>query len=86
MTVAYSMFKYAEKVGRKSLTVSEFYNDAQQEGIYRQFGISKDTLERKLRSIQEEQNHVLSVELNMGLDNIILREDLNSIDILKMML
>lgn len=86
VTVAYSMFKYAEKVGRKSLTVSEFYNDAQQEGIYRQFGISKDTLERKLRSIQEEQNHVLSVELNMGLDNIILREDLNSIDILKMML
>lgn len=86
VAVAYSMFKYAEKVGRKSLTVSEFYNEAQQDGIYRQFGLSKDTLERKLRSIQEEQNHVLSVELNMGLDNIILREDLNSTDILKMML
>ncbi|MCQ2340466.1 MAG: DUF4007 family protein [Paludibacteraceae bacterium] len=86
VAVAYSMFKYAEKVGRKSLTVSEFYNEAQQDGIYRQFGLSKETLERKLRSIQEEQNHVLSVELNMGLDNIILREDLNSTDILKMML
>lgn len=86
VAVAYSIYKYAEKSGRKSLTISEFYNDVQQDGIYRQFGIGKETLARKLRSIQEEQNHVLSVELNMGLDNIILREDLNSTDILKMML
>ena len=86
VAVAYSMFKYAEKIGRKSLTVSEFYSNTQQDGIYRQFGISKDTLERKLRSLQEESNHVLTVELNMGLDNIILREDLTSSDIIKMML
>ena len=68
------------------LTVSEFYDENQKEGIYRQFGIGKDILERLLLSLQEESNHVLRVELNMGLDNIILRDDLKSIDILKMML
>ena len=86
VAVAYSMFKYAEEIGRKSLTIREFYEDSQKNGIYRQFGISKETLERKLRSIQEESNHVLTVELNMGLDNIILRDDLTSTDIIKMML
>lgn len=84
--VAYSLYRYAESVGRWSLTVSEFYNENQREGIYRQFGIERDVLERKLRSLQEEGNHVLSVELAMGLDNILLRQDLNSLDILKMLL
>lgn len=83
---AYSLFRYAERQKRYSLTVSEFYNENQKEGIYRQFGISKDVFERLLLSLQEENNHVLRAELNMGLDNIILREDLTSIDILKMML
>lgn len=84
--VAYSLYRYAERQKRNSLTVSEFYDENQREGIYRQFGISKDTFERLLLSLQEESNHVLRVELNMGLDNIILREDLKPIDILKMML
>lgn len=84
--VAYSLFRYAERQKRYSLTVSEFYDENQKEGIYRQFGINKDTFERLLLSLQEESNHVLRAELNMGLDNIILRDDLKSIDILKMML
>ena len=46
----------------------------------------KEDLERMLLSLQEDSNHVLRAELNMGLDNIILREDLTSIDILKLML
>ena len=86
VAVAYSLFRYAERHNRYTLTVSEFYDDNQTEGIYRQFGIDKDTLERLLLSIQEESNHVLRVELNMGLDNIILRDDLKSIDILNLML
>ena len=84
--VAYSLFRYAERQKRYSLTVSEFYDENQKEGIYRQFGITQDTFKRLLLSLQEESNHVLRVELNMGLDNIILRDDLKSIDILKMML
>ena len=86
VALAYSLYRYAERKKRYSLNVSEFYDDNQTEGIYRQFGISKETLESLLLSLQEENNHVLRVELNMGLDNIILREDLNSVDILKLML
>lgn len=84
--VAYSLFRYAERQKRYILTVSEFYEQGQTEGIYRQFGIDKDAFGRLLLSLQEESNHVLRAELNMGLDNIILRDDLKSIDILKMML
>ena len=84
--LAYSLYRYAERKKRYSLNVSEFYDENQNEGIYRQFGISKETLESLLLSLQEESNHVLRVELNMGLDNIILREDLTSVDILKLML
>lgn len=86
VALAYSLYRYAERKKRYSLNVSEFYDENQTEGIYRQFGISKDTLESLLLSLQEESNHVLRVELNMGLDNIILREDLTSVDVLKLML
>lgn len=86
IAAAYSLYRYAERQNRYMLTVSEFYDENQKEGIYRQFGINRDSFERLLLSLQEESNHVLRAELNMGLDNIILREDLKSIDILKMML
>lgn len=86
VAVAYSLYRYAERQKRYMLTVSEFYDENQKEGIYRQFGISRETLEKLLLSLQEESNHVLRAELNMGLDNIILREDLTSKDILKLML
>ena len=86
VTVAYSLYRYAESKDRYSLTVSEFYNGNQDQGIYRQFGIDRQTFERCLRSLQEERNHILNVQLNLGLDNINLRDDLKSTDILKMML
>lgn len=86
VAVAYSLFRYAEHQKRYTLTISEFYEENQTKGIYRQFGINKDTLGRLLLSLQEESNHVLRAELSMGLDNIILRDDLKSIDIIKMML
>ena len=83
---AYSLYRYAECVGRKRLTISEFYQEGQSDGVFRQFGIDKDSLAKKLRSLQEDVNRVLTVELNMGLDNIILREDLNAKDILRIFL
>ena len=85
-SLAYSLYRYAEHKKRHSLNVSEFYDENQTEGIYRQFGVNKEMLESLLLSLQEESNHVLRVELNMGLDNIILREDLTSVDVLKLML
>ena len=86
VTAALSLYRYAEKVGRRSLTVSEFYNPEQIDGIVRQFGIERESLEQILRSLEQDSNHVLRAELKMGLDNIILRDDLTSEDILKLML
>lgn len=86
VAAAYSLYRYAERKKRYTLTVSEFYDENQEEGIYRQFGLDRAVFERLLLSIQEESNHVLRAELNMGLDNIILRDDLTSVDILKLML
>jgi 3'-phosphoadenosine 5'-phosphosulfate sulfotransferase (PAPS reductase)/FAD synthetase/NAD-dependent dihydropyrimidine dehydrogenase PreA subunit len=86
VAIAYSLYKYAEKNERYSLTVSEFYNEEQKEGLYRQFGINREILEQNLRSLEQESNHVLRAELKMGLDNIILRNDLTSLDILKLLL
>lgn len=86
VALAYSLYRYAERKKRYSLNVSEFYDENQTEGVYHQFGISKETFESLLLSLQEEGNHVLRAELNMGLDNIILREDLTSVDILRLML
>lgn len=85
LSVAYSLYKYAEKNERYNLRVSEFYNENQSHGIYKEFGLSKEKFETILRSLKEEKNRVLNVELNMGLDNINLRQDLKAIDILKLM-
>lgn len=86
VAVAYSLYRYAESHKRYNLTVSELFNDNQKEGVYSQFGIYRESLETILRTIKEEKNRVLNVDLNMGLDNISLREDLTSIDILKILL
>jgi ferredoxin len=84
--VAYSLYRYAEKKKRYALTVSELYDAKQTEGIYRQFGVSREEFESVLRVLKAENSRVLDANLNMGLDNINLREDLSSMDILKLLL
>ena len=86
VAVAYSLYRYAEKNKRYNLTVSELYNENQTEGTYRQFGVSRERFETILRTLKEDKNRVLNADLNMGLDNISLREDLTSMDMLKMLL
>lgn len=80
--VAYSLYRYAESKKRYALTVSELYDAKQTEGIYRQFGISRERFETILRTLKADKNRVLNADLNMGLDNINLREDLTAMDIL----
>jgi hypothetical protein len=82
VAVAYSLYRYAESKKRYALTVSELYDSKQTEGIYRQFGVSRERFEAILRTLKEDKNRVLNADLNMGLDNINLREDLTAIDIL----
>lgn len=85
-TVAYSLYRYAESKKRYALTVSELYDSKQTEGIYRQFGVPRERFETILRTLKEDKNRVLNADLNMGLDNINLREDLTAMDILEMLL
>lgn len=82
IAVAYSLYRYAESKKRYALTVSELYDVRQTEGVYRQFGVSQERFESILRTLKEDKNRVLNVDLNMGLDNINLREDLTAMDIL----
>jgi phosphoadenosine phosphosulfate reductase len=83
VAVAYSLYSYAESKKRYALTVSELYDKNQTEGIYRQFGVSREELESILRILTLENNRVLEANLNMGLDSINLREDLTAMDVLK---
>lgn len=82
VSVAYSLYRYAESKKRYALTVSELYDSKQTEGIYRQFGVSRERFQSILRTLKEDKNQVLNADLNMGLDNINLREDLTAMDIL----
>jgi ferredoxin len=80
--LAYSLYKYAELKGIKSLRVSDLYASDNKQGVYREFGITKNDLEKHLRSLNSGTNRVLIAELNMGLDHIVLRDDLSAVDVL----
>ena len=55
-------------------------------GAAKKFGISKSNFVDILRSLNSETNRLIVAELNMGLDNITLRDDITSVDVLKLML
>jgi len=84
--VAYSLYKYAEFRKIKTLRVYDLYKDDATGGIYKEFCISKQSLELLLRSLNSEMNRVLIAELNMGLDNITFRDDLTPISALTSLL
>mgnify|MGYP003562791336 FL=1 len=75
--VAYSLYKYAEQKGIKMLRVFD---------LYREFGISKAELQKKLRFLSSDKNRVLVAELSMGLDHITLRDDLDQLAVIKSLL
>lgn len=85
LAVAYSLYKAAEHIGRRDFTVSELYRKDFEGGPYKLFGISRDKLERILKGLQEDRNQILRVDLVADLDNIYLRDDLTSLDIVKCM-
>lgn len=84
--VAYSLYRYAEEKKRYNLKVSEFYEETNQNGVYKEFGISRSKFELILRSLNNDKNKILTADLNMGLEHISLREDLSSLDVLKLLL
>lgn len=84
--MAYCLYKYAEKKGVRSLRVSDFYSEECKSGPYKTFGLNKTVFTNILRSINSSANQVLIANLNMGLDSITLRDDLNSISCLETLL
>mgnify|MGYP001078839877 CR=1 FL=1 len=83
MAIAYSLYRFAEDKKRYDFTVSDFYEDNCEGGPYKLFGISREKLGDILRYLQAEKNETVRVDLTGGLDNIFLREDITSMDILK---
>ncbi|MBW2003211.1 MAG: phosphoadenosine phosphosulfate reductase family protein [Deltaproteobacteria bacterium] len=85
MAIAYSLYRFAEDKKRYDLKVSDFYEDICEGGPYKLFGISRERLEDILRYLQAEKNETARVDLTAGLDNIFLREDITSVDILRIL-
>lgn len=82
VALAYSIYKYAQKRNIRIVRVSDFYKDDISFGPYKEFGIPRVAFEDVLRTLNSNRDRVLIAELNMGLDNITLREDLNPISVL----
>ena len=81
--VAYSLYKYAQEKGIKMLRVSDLYRPEEECGVFKEFGVSKIELQKKLRFLSSDKNRVLVAELAMGLDHITLRDDLDPLTALK---
>lgn len=84
--LAYSIYRYAEAKGVRNLRISDFYAEGVSFGPAKEFAIQKPTFERLLRSLNSAPNRVLVAELNMGLDSIILRDDLTPLTCLEALL
>lgn len=84
--IAYSIYKYASKKNIYSLRIADFYYHETNGGIAKEFAVPKSVIEHGLRSLNSNNNRVLVAELNMGLDNITLREDLTPLSCLKILI
>ena len=84
--LAYSLYKYSETKGVRSLRISDLFSTENNIGAYREFGLTKSSIEKILRSLNSDQNRVLIAELNMGLESITLRDDIDSLNCLKVLI
>ncbi len=83
--LAYSLYVYGEKNDTNEFRVSDLYKPNVECGPYIEFGISKNAILKKLRYLSTDANRVLIAELNMGLDHITLRPDLDSTSVLELL-
>ncbi len=81
--LAYGLYKYAEIHGTRSLRVADFYDPECVNSPCRVLGITKSVFEKALRSLNSSSLRILAADLNMGLDNITLRDDISSVSIVE---
>ncbi len=86
ISIAYSLYRFAHDKNRYNLTVSEFYRDEQKAGPHKLFGISREKFANILRGLQENKDKIVQVDLVAGLDNIFLREDIDYIELLNILM
>lgn len=79
--VLYSLYRYAERVGRYELTVSEFYDQAP-EGPYALFGIGRDKLGQILQGWSSRGMEWIKTNLVRDLDNIFLDQSRQAYEVL----
>ena len=85
LAVLYSLYRYAERVNKYNLTVSELYDESALEGPYKLFGINREDFERLLRGLSVDYGHEwVSTELMADLDNIHLNNEKESLDVVKL--
>ena len=80
---AYSLYKYGNAKGIKSLRVTDFYEEDCEGGPAKEFCLAKSDMDKMLRSLNSSASRVLIAELNMGLDNISLTKDATPLEIIK---
>ncbi|MCK5057516.1 MAG: DUF4007 family protein [Candidatus Aminicenantes bacterium] len=86
ISVAYALYRFAKDKSRYSFTVSDLYKKGQEGGPYKLFGISREKFANILRTLQENKNKIIWVDLVAGLDNISLREDVDYIEVLNLLM
>ncbi len=86
LSILYSLYKYAEKTNRYNFTVSELYSEDILGGPYKIYGISKPSLENKLRGLQENSKGLIDIAIVADLDTINLRKDFSAFEALKLLL
>ncbi|NPV08141.1 MAG: phosphoadenosine phosphosulfate reductase family protein [Anaerolineae bacterium] len=79
--VLYSLYRYAERMGRHRITLSELLDGAV-EGPHAVFGLDVDLLSRLLRGMSSLWPDWISVELTRDLDNIHMDSGKTSSDVL----
>ncbi|HED00227.1 MAG TPA: phosphoadenosine phosphosulfate reductase [Proteobacteria bacterium] len=81
LAVLYSLYAYAEGNERYGLTLEELYHEPRL-GPYRLYGLQRDVLRQILRGLSSSLPQLISVEMVMDLDNIHLRQNRSSQDVL----
>ncbi|WP_456372586.1 phosphoadenosine phosphosulfate reductase domain-containing protein [Methanocaldococcus sp.] len=83
LVIGYMLYKIGEERNIREFTVSQLY-EKDWGSPYNLFGVSREKLENILRYLQELD--LISIDLVAGLDNIRLKDYINSIDIVDMII
>lgn len=83
IAVAYSLYKFSENIESTSLRVNDFYDEECENGVVREFCLSKDVFEKTLRTLNSSKVRLVVAELNMGLNHITLQEGMTPLDVVR---